>query len=189
MSVLRSTLKTNMNIKAYFNTKTIIFLILGILVGYWFGQYQATKSFKDAYKTDLNVKNGTSSNKGEWEIVNDVSPTSKPLFLDDGSVSFNETSVMLSNNEDKDWTNCTFELLPDNFSGKEIYKFSTLTLVRAKSRVEIQLNDFVMEGGKRFDSKITKPKSLRVDCYRDDKEHGGFFTEGVNYKDLQKYYK
>ena len=116
-------------------------------------------------------------------------PTSKPLFLDDGSISFNETSVLLTNNEDKNWTSCTFSLLPANFSGKEIYKYDTLTLDRAKEKVEIPLKDFAMEGGKRFDNKTTKPSDLRADCYRDDKEHSGFFTEGVNYKDIQKYYE
>src|SRR3989339_1025153 len=95
-NVLRNILKTNMDIKTYLNKKTIIFLILGILVGYWFGQYQATKGFKNAFNTYLDVKNRASSNKGEWEIVDEVSPTSKPptskpLFLDDGSISFNET--------------------------------------------------------------------------------------------------
>lgn len=172
-----------MNIKSYLNKKTIIFLILGILVGYWFGQHQTQKK----------ISNISSTNNQEWELVNEVSPTSKPptskpLFLDDGSISFNETSVFLTNNEDKDWTSCTFTLFPEGISSKEIYKYDTLTLVEAKGKIKVPLRDFTLDDGKRFNNNISKPDSLRADCYRDGKEHSGFFTEGVNYKDLQKYY-
>lgn len=87
----------------------------------------------------------------------------------DASVKFNELSFLITNNEDKNWTNCKLEMNSGIIKGGYTYKAEAIP---SKDPLIIPFSEFTKGDGTRFNSYDTKPKNVSISCDRVDGEHG-----------------
>jgi hypothetical protein len=102
------------------------------------------------------------------------SPTPSQHKLD-ANIRFSDTAFMITNNEDKGWTNCRLELNAGIIRGG--YTFTT-NGIPSKDPLVVPFREFTKGDGTRFNANDTKPQSLSISC--DVGTEHGFSYFGIN---------
>jgi hypothetical protein len=98
-------------------------------------------------------------------------PTNTPKSTQrelDATVKFSDVAFMITNNEDKDWTNCRLELNSGILKGGYVYKAGVMI---AKDALIVPFREFTKGDGTRFNAYDTKAQNLSISCDV-DREHG-----------------
>lgn len=101
-----------------------------------------------------------------------VQPTKEPEHDLEATVKFSEEAFLITNDEDRTWTDCQFKINPSLF-GDYTYKYDELT---AHDSLIIPFREFTKGDGTRFNSYATKAKELSISCKVNGVLSFGYYT-------------
>ena len=100
--------------------------------------------------------------------------TPKPTPQDlDAAVRFSEVAYQITNNENKDWTNCKLEMNSGIFKGGYIYKAE---IIPSQDPLIIPFREFTKGDGTRFNPYDIKPQNLSITCQIEGQLRFGHYT-------------